>query len=364
MEKKFDRPTSASNFFEFVASEFYKIGSDERRFFLDKEKSGEFVQRLGFRIPKRYGVLNDISSLTAKDLHDSCVLKYGRGWSSQGVMLLERKRDGNYFDYMALESLSLDKIIDRQKKTHLKFGHEDKFWIIEEFLPSIYSCGRIPFDYKFYTFYGKVAVILQIDRNSTPPRIAIFDENFLPLEPGKDYILGTQEMQIGVPLIPYHATEMLKCAQILSQATRSPFVSIDLYDTPNGLVFGEFTFSPGGVHNRLQKYEHSWIDRFDEFFAAAKSAIAAQAFANPESSNSPETVSKPDVEKPLMDVWEYQTLSAFAYNAGTRGALRLADYFWQQEKIATDRDMRETYRFHKRAWAKVREFIIKSRNVQ
>ena len=43
---------------------------------------------------------------------------------------------------------------------------------------------------------------------------------------------------------PKHLDEMFRYAEVLSK--RFPFVRVDFYDTPERLLFGELTFTPGG----------------------------------------------------------------------------------------------------------------------
>ena len=136
--------------------------------------------------------------------------------------------------------------------------------------------GAIPFDYKFYSFRGQVGLIIQIDRNSGPVKIAMFDGEFRPLKRGADFLLSSRARQ-GVPLIPLHAPEMLWWAQRLSLEADAPFVSIDMFDSPTGPVFGEFTYSPGGTHKRMFTFSHALLDRFDRLITEPGSTRRTRA---------------------------------------------------------------------------------------
>jgi len=187
-------------------------------------------------------------------------------------------------------------------------------WIIEEAVQSLVSVGPVPFDYKFYSFNGSVGLVIQIDRNTFPTRIAVFDGRFRALELGTDYLLGGRARP-GGHVVPLHAPEMLYWAQELSRHADSPFVSIDMYDSPDGPKFGEFTYSPGGAHKRMFVFSERLIDQFD--------AMMEGNF--PED---PLRASSLEVRRsvPLPDSAAYTAWASYAYNEGARGADRLSAF--------------------------------------
>ena len=233
----FDKKDSDSAFLGFIAKEFSSRGSILREKLSQKEYASNLVNELGLKSAEKYQQINKIADLTEKQLGERCVLKYARGWSSRGVMLLEKKGGNEYFDYMSLKSKSLKDIKDEQSRIASSFNDMEPFWIIEEFIKPAQPFGAIPFDYKFYVFQGQVGLIVQMDRNSSPPKVALLDANFKPLKHGVDYVLGSSSVQQATPMIPLHASELMWWAAKLSEQTDSPFVSIDLYDSPEGPVF-------------------------------------------------------------------------------------------------------------------------------
>ena len=50
---------------------------------------------------------------------------------------------------------------------------------------------------------------------------------------------------------PAHLSEIVSAADRLAEVYDYPFVRIDLYDTPQGVVFGEFTPTPLAGRSRL-----------------------------------------------------------------------------------------------------------------
>lgn len=311
----FDRKNSDSVFLNHVAKEFHKRGTPRRLELSKKENSHPFVASLGMRVPQPISRLDDITALPALELPTRFVLKFARGWSARGVMLLEQMDGEGYFDHMSLRALTIEEIVSTQRKVAASFGTPDPSWLIEEMISSTLDTGAVPFDYKFYCFNGAIGLIGQFDRNTNPPKMALFDGNFHPLKHGMDYIRGNQKAQPGVPLVPLHAPEMMWWAQRLSRDADSPFVSVDLYDSPDGPVFGEYTYSPGGTYKRMFIFSHPMIDRFDALFEgrADVSPLARSSLAQRKRIIAP-------------DDRHYRALAGYAYNGGPRGADRLASF--------------------------------------
>lgn len=348
----FDKKDSESPFLSFVAAEFRKRGTPLRKQLSNKAHAAKLVSELGLKVPQRHRTLDDITTLKESDLGARAVLKYGRGWASRGVMLLEKSRPEFYFDYMGLRELSLDELIKRQQQVATSFGHSNPCWFIEDFIEPAQE-AHIPFDYKFYVFAKKeIGLVVQIDRNSSPARIALMDGNFKPLVHGTDYKISSENAQPGVAVPPQNAVAMAWWALKLALQTDSPFVSIDLYDSASGPVFGEFTFSPGGTHKRMFTFSKDQIELFDVLFAAAES----------ESRASKGTLSKilasleqSDISKiEVMPLAQHKILSGVTYNLGSRGALRQSEFFAAMIKKTTWDVQKKASLLLRDAWSEVR----------
>ncbi len=341
----FDRADTDSHFLGFVADEFLQRGTERRRQLAQKLVSHAFVADLGMRVPRQFAVLDRIEALSGMHLPDSFVVKFSNGWSSRGVMLLERSGEDEYFDHMSHRAYSFSDIVAFQHEQAAFFEKKEPRWIVEEMVPSLLGAGPIPFDYKFYSFRGEVAMVLQIDRNTRPSRLAFFDGGFRPLKRGTDYVLSA-DSRSGVPIIPLHAPEMLWWAQKLSREADSPFVRVDLLDSPQGPVFGEFTYSTGGTHKRSYVFSEEMLDRFDSLITAP--LAAAEPFA----------------ETPL-EAWrslnhpaplQYRAWADYAYNGGARGAERVHAFYKEQARIAAPEDPATAwYTLLSRHWAIIRD---------
>jgi hypothetical protein len=335
----FDRPDKDSAFLTFVAREFRQRGTPLRKRLGTKEYAAKVVAELGLRIPRKFRLLDDINALKPRYLKDRVVLKYAKGWSARGVMLLEKVSRNRYFDYMSLRELTIADIVRQQSLVAKSFSDDSPSWIVEEFLQPAQAYGAIPFDYKFYVFGQQIGLIVQVDRNSSPPRVALFDGVFHPLNEGADYVLCSENNQRGLHSIPPHAAELQWWAMKLASITDAPFVSIDMYDTPSGPVFGEFTFSPGGTHKRMFKFSASLIDHFDELFALAEKHLESDGEEASDCTISDTTAyldllrtSDYMAVREAVSVPEdfYRVCSGIAYNQGSRGALRLKEHYAEQ----------------------------------
>lgn len=312
----FNRPKIESSFLSFVADEFRRRGTARRGELAQKIISHPFVENLGMRVPQRLAVLEALDGLADAGLPDLFVLKLANGWSSRGVMILERQGPDRFFDHMALQSLTLDSIKDIQLEKAASFATKAPVWIVEELIHHTLGVGAIPFDYKFYCFRGRVGLIVQIDRNTGPVKMALFDGDFRPLRRNTDYVLS-ETARPGMPVIPLHAAEMLWWAQRLSLEADSPFVSIDMLDSPEGPVFGEFTYSPGGTHRKIFVFSNDMLDKLDALMD--ETAPEADALAA-----SPLEL-RSGLAKPAG--LPYRAWAGYAYGGGARGAERLHTFY-------------------------------------
>jgi TupA-like ATPgrasp len=131
--------------------------------------------------------------------------------------------------------------IDYSKTSYFKIGREtlyenlERKIIIEE---NISYEGKILNDYKFFCSNGIVHYCeVDIDRFSVHKRAICTIPGFdlLPVRYGCD--------APDIVERPKHLSQMINIARTLS--ANFDFVSVDLYDTDEGVYFGEFTFSPG-----------------------------------------------------------------------------------------------------------------------
>ncbi|ASN38989.1 hypothetical protein CGQ24_08160 [Arthrobacter sp. 7749] len=174
------------------------------------------------------------------------VLKPTLQSSMKGVMVLEAA-DGGFYDSLRRRTLTIEEIIDEQTKMFEETLAAGKKVIIERKIEDIDGHG-IPRDFKAYTFRGEIALILEINRNTSPSSISWFDGNFEPLT--DDRVTSNPKYVNEIPAVPpASASALLELARQASAIVPSPFSSIDMYSTADGPMVGEVTLAPGGLYH-------------------------------------------------------------------------------------------------------------------
>lgn len=102
-----------------------------------------------------------------------------------------------------------------------------------------YLCedGKMPIDYKFFCFNGKVRSILVCSERETTLKFNWFNTKWEEQLFSKASYRSKEEIHP-----PKELDEMLKIAETLSKDF--PFVRVDLYNPKGRIIFGELTFTP------------------------------------------------------------------------------------------------------------------------
>jgi hypothetical protein len=195
----------------------------------------KFVDRLGIRRPRLISGKARHDALPAE--LNNLVIKPLSGKSSQGV-------------YAAFNENAIQKIKTAERFSgrdaliaHLKedmaagINKEDR-WIIEELITEESNPLTAARDLKFYCFYGRVELVLEIVRDPVT-RYCFWDKD------GKLKNVGGFEDRLfeGRGFTP----EMLKTAERISAEIPAPFMRIDFHNTGSELVFCEFTPTSGAI---------------------------------------------------------------------------------------------------------------------
>lgn len=123
--------------------------------------------------------------------------------------------------------------------------------VAEEFLCD--ETGEPPRDYKFHCFLGEPRYV-QVDyARFVRHTRALYDENWNKLPCRLEY-----RFEPSVQERPRHFDNMMATARALS--ADFPYVRVDLYETPDGVRFGELTFYPGKGVERFSpsEYDEVW----------------------------------------------------------------------------------------------------------
>lgn len=192
----------------------------------------------------------------AIDFSRDCVIKPAQGGSgSSGVFVVRRggeeahevRKNEVVGSIDALRKYIFDDQMGEQSKpasyrerphSGFQVAQRDR-WNVEELL--IGDHGEVPpRDLKFYMFYGRVGLILEILRAERAQH-CFYDASMNPVDTGKysgDELLA--------PSSTVASDEYIQIAQLLSENIPSPFARVDLLKTNKGPVFGEITPVPGG----------------------------------------------------------------------------------------------------------------------
>ncbi len=140
------------------------------------------------------------------------------------------------------QKATVKKLGAQLKKNYYAQGRE---WLYKNIPPRVVAeafignaSGELPDDYKFFCFDGVVrAVCVCTNRSGKHADYYFFDRDFqrFPLNE------ATANMPDGLVIAkPQRYEEMMRVAETLASGIRH--VRVDLYDTPDGIKFGEMTF--------------------------------------------------------------------------------------------------------------------------
>lgn len=204
----------------------------------------------------------------------SFVVKPSFDSSTRGVMVLNRTEALNeYFDVLHNKLFTLNEVKEYQRKFFIENTHEGNKIIVEEKIKDIDSSYTIPRDFKFYSFNGKIALILMIDRNRKPAISCWYDEDFQPIYTGIVECIAPYTRTLTYYDKPNNYKELMAFASKVSKLICVPFASIDIYSTESGPLLGEITLTPGGiyygVHYKLSKAQEKlmakmWLEAKEE----------------------------------------------------------------------------------------------------
>lgn len=238
-------------------SETRRLGMRSASWMLDQKIAAyRFVDKLAVRRPT-----TDLESYKFQSLprFTPSVVKPVRGTGSRGCYLL-------YSDFEivhVLDGLQFGSWDDMY--SHAKTLMADSTsrplpdrWFIEELILEN-AAERIPArDLKFFTFYGEVIMVLEVQRRMGNAQYSFLLPDNTPIRPGSwkyDYYEGKGTEAADIALI-----------ESLSLEIPHPFSRIDMLKGEDGLVFGEFTPRPG----RFQNFSNRWDRVLGEAWAQAQ----------------------------------------------------------------------------------------------
>lgn len=208
------------------------FSDDPRRLLNGKLSCLPFVDEMGLIRPKLLARDFELDGLPRLS---GVVLKPVSGAGSKGVFLAPRT-DEIFQNSERTVLRSWDEVIATGKKLLASKEVRSDRWMLEELVlptPGELVSGR---DLKFYAFYGRVELVLEVQRYPKTS-YAWWTRAGAKCDTGKypNELMEGTGFQVGE----------VEFVERLSQAIPVPFMRIDLLRAQSGFVFGEFTPRPG-----------------------------------------------------------------------------------------------------------------------
>lgn len=141
-----------------------------------------------------------------------------------------------------------------------RFGISKDLWLQEEMIVGSGGSPRETLDVKFYTFYGEIGLILQVDRwRGKLYRFFDLDGN----------IVDTGKYSVVPDMIPAFDRELIDLARKVSLKIPWPHVRIDFLVSDVDIRFGEFTCQPGGAGS----FNAEWDARLAQEYVHAQARL-------------------------------------------------------------------------------------------
>ncbi|WP_139177719.1 acylphosphatase [Ruania alba] len=205
--------------------------------------SQSIARAAGVRVPAIYGIWNSIEEIDLAALPEEFVLKSDRGSNSKGVFPIVRAGDRYQIAGIA-EPVTAEQVLDRLREAK-EARRAPAPYFAEQYLHGRED-GEVPPDIKVYAFYGEIghvhlrAVGRHADNSSVVSKFVDADGTDLgAIDPSR-----TIDPTLA---LPEAFEEVVQAARTLSKAAKVPFIRVDLYETADGICFGEYTTRPGGT---------------------------------------------------------------------------------------------------------------------
>lgn len=226
---------------------------------LDNKKAAyQFMEKLGIRIP-----CTSKANYKYKDIpkDTEIVIKPADGAGSRGVYLVHDFND--IIDVKRQAQLDSWEAMEQSMKNDLDSGWVAKDeWYTEELILEDVQTKTPASDVKFYCFYGKVGLVLEITRYPELKYCWWTAE-------GERVHTGKYEDE---PFLGKGVTQAeVDMAAKISAEIPVPFIRIDFLRGEGGLVFGEFTPKPGNY----DEFDEATDQQMGDYFLEAEGRLVA-----------------------------------------------------------------------------------------
>lgn len=202
-----------------------------------------FVNKFGVKTPELYFENMRLDDLDFNGISSSFVLKPEQSHSSNGVFLNCITSDSDFYHELIMnKDIKKSEILLLAQEEMLEKKIPNK-WMVEELLMPDDGGYYAIDDWKFYTFYGEIGLILQKHKRLDGiVQYKLYDKDLNVVNNTGKYI---GKINNDLP-VAKHIEEMVDVAKKLSASIPRAYMRVDLFSTTKGVVFGEFTPFPGG----------------------------------------------------------------------------------------------------------------------
>lgn len=198
----------------------------------DKKLAYQFMNRLNIRTPEVSESTYTLEEIPEKN---GIAIKPIDGAGARGVYLVYNNND--IIDIKQSKTIANWQVLRKNMERDIESGRVSRNeWFIEELILEE-KANKVPArDIKFYCFYGKVALILEIVR---------YPEIKYCWWTASGERIGTGKYDESLFKGNGVTNAEIEMAKVISAEIPSPFIRIDFLRSDEGLVFGEFTPKPG-----------------------------------------------------------------------------------------------------------------------
>ena len=218
-----------------------------------------YIQAMGLKLSQIYFDAPSLDVIDFVALPEAVVIKPNNGWSCNGVMLIAGETE-----LLSRAAVPRSTLRDFCRQTLDSTGLTDSRILVEEFLRDYDPRFVIPRDFKVYVAGGRAWIIQVIDRNGPKEthNHSIYTREWIKI----DDLFRTNHKPGPAVSRPALLPELVELAELLARDT-GVFLRLDFYLTTRGVVFGEFTASPGSGTRYTpfgEQYLCELMDRFPD----------------------------------------------------------------------------------------------------
>jgi hypothetical protein len=204
----------------------------------------ELARRLKVRVPAQLVLPVPLEDLQLPSV-DRLVVKPVSGASSRGVTPLVSAGDGRWRNLFVFGAAPATWTELREDLALLVAqGRISRDFYVEELLPGPRP-EALPYDWKLLCVGGQVVLTYQMDRRSDRTRGTPRYRYWSPDWEDLGSVRWPARVDPSLPA-PHHPDELIEVAERVAQhMLPTPFLRVDLFDPPSGVVFGEITPQPG-----------------------------------------------------------------------------------------------------------------------